>query len=294
VAVTGAAGFLGAALTRRLVSDLRPAVVRGVTRRPPRHPTEGVTYANRLTAGQVAELDILFHLAGSSGIAESLSDPIGDLRSNAELTIAYLEAIRSTGSRCTVVLASSCAVYGAVEGTVSEAQPPAPQTPYGASKLAAETYASAYGRLYSVDTRIARIANPYGPGQRKLVVYDLAARALHEGRPLRVRGGGTEVRDFIHADDVAQALIAISLAEERGGIYNVGSGKPVALREIAFLVAEAAGLTVEDVVFEGSHELGKVEWFSPQVRRLMDLGFRPRHGLREGIEEVVRWMRRGT
>jgi nucleoside-diphosphate-sugar epimerase len=219
---------------------------------------------------------------------------LGDLERNATLTVRYLEAMRTAGARCSVVLASSCAVYGRVEGTVLESQRLAPQNPYGASKLAAETYVSVYHQLYGVDGRIARIANPYGLGQRRLAIYELVDRALRDGAPLRLRGRGLEVRDFIHADDVARALIAIALEGEAGGIYNVGSGHAVTMREVASLVTEATDIPGEDVVFDSIDEPGKVNEFSPDIGRLRALGFEPRRSLADGIREIVEWMRCGA
>ena len=294
VAVTGATGFLGTYLTRRLISDVEGVQVTGVSRRPPRTPISKVMYSNDLTEDELAELDVLFHLSGSGGISPSIVGPAEDLRANTIPTLAYLEAIREVGAKCIFLLASSSAVYGKVEGAAIETQPLAPRTPYGASKLAAETYASVYRHLYGIDERVARIANPYGPGQRKLAVYELVTRALREGPPLRVRGRGLEVRDFIHADDVARALIDIALRGEAGGIYNVGSGERVALREVAALVASTVGFSADEVVFEGFDEPGKVRDFSPDVSRLRTLGFAPHRSLQEGINDVVEWLRSGA
>jgi UDP-glucose 4-epimerase len=294
VVVTGATGFLGSHLARRLVSDLLGIRVIGLTHCRPAAPIDGVTYADELPTDELAESDVLFHLAGSGGIAASLSDPVGDLERNAVLTVRFLEAIRTARARCSIVLASSCAVYGPVEGTVMETQPLAPQNPYGASKLAAETYVSVYHQFYGIDGRVARIANPYGVGQRRLAIYELVDRALRDGPPLPVRGRGLEVRDFIHADDVARALIAIALEGEAGGIYNVGSGHAVTMREVASLVTDATDIAAEDVVFDGIDEPGKVVEFSPHIGRLRALGFEPRRSLADGIREIVDWVRCGA
>ncbi len=122
-------------------------------------------------------------------------------------------------------------------------------------------------------------------------IYDLARRALEQGTPLRLRGDGAEIRDFIHAEDLARALITIGLRGEAGGIYNVGSGNPVAMRTVATYVATAAGLPAEAVEVEGRVEAGKVSVFFPSVKRLADLGFEATRALAEGIQETVDWIR---
>ena len=285
VAVTGANGFLGSHLLAALRQAMPEGDIRGVVRSDPVHRVPGVTYTDSLRP-----TDLLFHLAGSPGIAASLRDPRGDLDSNAGLTLATLEAVRA-GAASTIVLCSSCAVYGAVEGPAYEDQPLQPISPYGVSKLAAEKYTIVYHRLHGLDGRVARISNPYGPGQRKLAIYDLAHRALEQGSPLRIRGDGAAVRDFIHAEDAARGLITIGLRGEPGGVYNVGSGHPVTVRTVATHVAKAAGLPADAIEVDGRVEVAKVSSFFPSVQRLAGLGFQATRPLAEGIQETVDWLR---
>ena len=285
VAVTGANGFLGSHLLAALRQTMPEGDIRGVVRSDPVHPVPGVIYTDSLPP-----TDLLFHLAGSQGIAASLRDPRQDLASNTDLTIQMLEAVRA-GSASTIVLCSSCAVYGAIEGPADEDQLLRPISPYGVSKLAAENYAIVYHHLHGIDVRVARISNPYGPGQRKLVIYDLACRALEQGPPLRIRGDGEEVRDFMHVEDAARALISIGLRGEPGGVYNVGSGHPVTVRTVATHVAKAAGLPADAIEVDGRVEDAKVSVFYPSVGRLAGLGFQATRPLAQGIQETVDWLR---
>ncbi len=285
VAVTGANGFLGSHLLAALRQTMPEGDITGVVRSDAVHRVPGVTYTDNLRP-----TDLLFHLAGSPGIAASLRDPRQDLDSNADLTLAMLEAVRA-GAASTIVLCSSCAVYGAVEGPAYEDQPLQPISPYGVSKLAAEKYTIVYHRLHGLDVRVARISNPYGPGQRKLAIYDLAHRALEHGSPLRIRGDGAAVRDFIHAEDAARGLVTIGLRGEPGGVYNVGSGQPVTVRTVATHVAKAAGLPADAIEVDGRVEVAKVSSFFPSVQRLAGLGFQATRPLAEGIQETVDWLR---
>ena len=274
IAITGSSGFLGSALRRRLANELQGATVLEVGREQPLPPA-----------------DILFHLAGTAGIEDSLHDPARDLAGNAGETLRRLEELRGSRSISIVVLASSCAVYGKSDSPVAEDALLAPRSPYGVSKAAAELYATTYRDLAGIDVRIARIANPYGAGQRRLVIYDLARRALREPPPLRVRGHAGAVRDFIHADDVAGALVAIGTRGEDGGVYNVGSGVPTEIREVAEHIARETGLTPDDVGFEEADDPGKVDVFFPDIGRLSVLGFEATRSLEDGIRETVEWVR---
>ena len=273
VSVTGASGFLGSFLTAAIEREMPGAVVTTISRRDP-----------------LPDSDVIFHLAGGAGIEASLADPLADLDANAKETLRRLEELRQADRQPCFILASSCAAYGAAQSPVSEDAPLIPRSPYGVSKAAAESAVGAYRSLAGIDGRIARIANPYGPGQRRLMVYDLARRALDESGALRVRGTGSETRDLIHAEDVGHALIAVATRGQDGGIYNVGSGVPSAIRDVATMIALAAGKRAEDVIFEGIGEPGKVDTFFPSIDRIRALGFEPRHPLAQGIGETVRWV----
>ena len=285
ITVTGAAGFLGSYLLRALTQEVPHAQITGVDLRPPQSPIPGVEYSSELVP-----TELIFHLAGKGDIASSVEDPQTDLEINARLTLQVLESLRAgIGSR--VVLASSCSVYGAADSPVRENQEPRPISPYGVSKLAAEHYVRVYHHLHGIDGRIARIGNPYGPGQRRLVIYDLARQALRQGAPLQLRGDGTEVRDFVHAMDVARGLIAVGLHGEPGETYNVSAGQPTSVFDVAKLIAVAAGLPQESVQISNQPETGKVREFYPSIEKLKSLGFHLMQPIEQGIVETVNWAR---
>ena len=285
VLVTGAAGFLGTYLLRALRREMPEVRITGVDLRGPEQPVPGVEYSDELVPA-----DVLFHLAGGGGIAASADNPEADLELNTALTLRILEAVQA-GIASTLVLASSCAVYGMADGAAREDQTPWPISPYGVSKLAAEHYVRAFGHLHGIDGRIARIGNPYGPGQRQLVIFELIDRAIRQGAPLRLRGDGSEVRDFIHATDVARGLIAIATRGRPGETYNVSAGQPVSLRELAELVASTVGLPEDAVAVSDACETGKVRKFYPSIERLTELGFTASVPLERGIADTVTWVR---
>lgn len=286
IAVTGAAGFLAPYLLRELAG--LDTIRVGVTSRPPAVPVDGVSYTPELPPS-----DIVFHLGGSASIAGAVADPAADLERNALGTLRVLEFARQhAGTR--VVLASSAAVYGETGGVVPESHALVPVTPYGVSKLAAEGYLRCYARLHGIDGRIARIGNVYGPGQRRLAVFDLASRACRDGAPLVVRGTGEEVRDFVHAADVARALVRIAIDGQPGDAYNVASGTPVTVLSLARLVARFAGLPDDGVRADGVVVAGSVATFRPSIDKLARLGFRAEMPLDNGIAETVAWVRNNT
>lgn len=275
--VTGASGFLGGAIARILTE-------RGDVVVPLHHSKDSVVYPH------VPVVDVLVHAGGGGGIAAADAEPAADLRAHAQSTLELLEA-QKDGRFQRLVLISSAAVYGRVQGLVPETQTPRPLAAYGVSKRAAELYTQAYGDRYGLDVVVARVGNPYGPGQRKLVVYDLALRALQDGAPLVMRGNGSPVRDFLHVDDVARAVALVADRADAGGVLNLGSGQPVSIRDVALLVAEAAGIDARDVLGDGTPEGGKVNTFVPAVDGLQALGFVPKVALADGVAQTVAWVR---
>ena len=276
-AITGASGFIGSALVHLLAQTGNQVL-------PVPHSKTGAVYPH------IPEADVLFHVGGGGGIAAADADPTGDLRAHATSTLELLTAQRA-GCFGRLVLLSSAAVYGRVQGTVPEETEARPLAPYGVSKRTAELYLLAAVQRHSVDAAIARLGNPYGPGQRRLVVYDLALRALQHGAPLRVRGAGDAIRDFLHVRDVARALALIGAQAQSGSITNIGSGEPVSILDLAREVAASAGLKRDAVQTDGEAEPGKVNTFAPSVEKLRSLGFASEVSLSDGVAETVQWVR---
>lgn len=276
-AVTGASGFIGSAVVRVLTQTGGSVVAVP-------HRKDGAVYPT------IPEADVLFHVGGGGGIAEADADPTSDLRAHATSTLELITAQRA-GRFGRLVLLSSASVYGRVQGTVPEETEPRPLAPYGVSKRAAELYLLAAVQRHGTDSVIARLGNPYGPGQRRLVVYDLALRALQHGAPLAVRGAGDAIRDFLHVRDVARALALVGERAESGSVTNIGSGDPVSILDLAREIAVAAGLERDEVQPDGEAEPGKVNTFAPSVDRLRSLGFVPEVSLPDGVAETVQWVR---
>jgi UDP-glucose 4-epimerase len=285
VTVTGAGGFFGYYVLREARTIWPDARITGVVRSSPQRPVDGVRYESAIPRG-----DVLFHLAGGGGVAESVRDPRGDMELNCGAAVDLLIA-SGTLDVGRVVMTSSLAVYGNVEGQVTEGERPQPVSPYGVSKLAAEHYLHVGNHLNGLDYSIARLSNLYGPGQSGLVIFDLAERALRDGAPIRLRSAGNEVRDFIHASDAAAALVHIARQGATGEVYNVGSGQPTSIRSVAETVARYAGLPDKSVVPAEIGEPGKCHSFYPSVARMRSLGWESLISIEEGISDTVEWIR---
>jgi UDP-glucose 4-epimerase len=302
--VTGAAGFIGSRLATLLLHDGWDVV--GIDAFTPGYPasTKRANVApllvhSRFTLlhGDVTGLpldailspgDVVFHLAGGGGVRTSwMASGVDCYRNNTASTHAVLEAARHRDST-RIVHASSSAVYGdAGDAPMSEDRAPAPVTPYGVSKLAAELLCGLYRDGFGLDVVSARLFNVYGPGQRP----DLAAfrfiSQLSRGDEIVLFGDGTQRRDFTYVDDAVAALVALAVGPVAGGVVNVGSGSSVSVTTLVAHVERLLGRSACVRFVEAAP--GDTRHTRADVKRLRAVLRRPPTPLEEGLAAQVRW-----
>ena len=244
VLVTGGAGFVG----RSVVASLRAAghdvvVVDRVA--PPDDPGSAVVGDllddSVRRAALVEGTDVVVHLAAFTSVLGSLADPPAVHATNVEATAALLELGRERGLGG-FVLASTNAVVGPVEGTITEDLPLRPLTPYGATKAACEMLMSGYAGGFGLRTAALRLTNVYGQGmEAKDSFVPRLMRAAASGEGVRVYGDGTQRRDLVHVSDVAAAFTAAVDDDWSDGPVIVGSGRSVTVLDMVEAVRETTG-----------------------------------------------------
>ena len=232
--VIGGAGFIGRSLTRQLLDSGREVVVLGRRDVPPAGLPIGVEYVSgghsdhsvlRKLFGEVGEI---FDLAYATVPQTSYADPIFDILGNLPASLELLEEARSAKLRRLVIVSSGGTVYGTVARLpIAEDTPTNPVSPYGITKLTIEKYGLMFYQQHGVPVVIVRPANAYGAGQRPFVGQGFIATAMGmilRGDEVTVFGERGTVRDYIHVDDLAAAIIAATDCGSPGEIYNIGSG----------------------------------------------------------------------
>jgi len=292
VLVTGARGFIGQSLTRRLVES--GAVVHAVAgRRPGLRPAGPVWHevdledrSATLAVVALVRPDVVYHLAGFvSGIRE-LQAVGPSLAGNLLTTVHVLEAVTEL-RRGRVVLASSLE-----EPEPGGAAWPVPSSPYAASKYAASTYARMFHALYGTAVVFLRTFMVYGPAQpdQKKVIPYVTRALLREQAPSLA--SGTRAVDWVFVEDVVDAYVAAGVAPGiEGKDFDVGSGSLVTVREIVEELVRIIGPKVRP-------SFGSLSDRPMEQVRVADLeatrealGFSPRTTLAEGLGRVVAFYR---
>ena len=241
--VTGGGGFAG----RHLVACLRE------TGQEPAAPSSGEldlldADAVRSAVGELAPGRV-YHLAALASVGRSWSEPREVLARNVEMTLNVLEAVRAEAPEATVLMSGSGEVYGPpVRLPVEEEAPLRPQSPYAVSKAACDLLGGQYADAHGLRVVRTRAFNHAGPGQSDDYVLAALARQVAqaelagEGEAVLRTGNVDAKRDFTDVRDVARAYVGA--AEAAPGVYNVCSGRAVAVHELIELLRGCARLEI--------------------------------------------------
>jgi UDP-glucose 4-epimerase len=257
IAVFGGGGFIGSAVTDRLLRD-RHAI--RIFERPRVEPYRAFTKGEDVewVAGDFSSVhdvdctidgvDVVLHLISTTLPANSNDDMVYDVQSNLVATLQLLNAMVAKQVRKIVFISSGGTVYGNPRYLpIDENHPTEPCVSYGVTKLAIEKYLLLYQHLHGVNARILRVANPFGRRQRVETAQGAVAAFLSKalkGEPVEIWGDGAVVRDYIHISDVAEAFArAVDYDGERS-VFNVGTGIGTSLNELIDLVERVVGRKV--------------------------------------------------
>lgn len=282
--VTGGSGFIGSRLVRALLDEGADVTV--ADQRPGPEPrvraVPGDLTDPAVRDAAVAEgTSTIVHLAAVTSVLRSMDDPVRTHEVNVEATAGLLELARRRGVE-RFVLASTNAVTGDVGSRpIDEGVPPRPLTPYGATKAAAEMLLSGYSASYGIAGAALRFANVYGPGMaHKDSFVPRLMRAAASGQGVQVYGDGTQLRDYVHVDDVVQAILLVLRTGHTGPLV-VGSGRSESVNDLVTAAREVTGaaLPVEHVPAKP----GEMPAVVLDIARARALGYEPRHTLASGL-----------
>lgn len=301
--VTGAAGFIGSHLVDRLLADGYEVIgIDDLSSGRLENLPEGFDLREMdIRDSEVREVvveirpDVVFHLAAQISVSVSAREPLLDADVNIGGALNLLEGIRALGDDAVklVYITSGGTAYGDPEVVpADESTPVRPLSPYGASKLAIETYLPIYESLCDLEYSIIRLANVYGPRQDphgEAGVVAIFAKAMLADKPLTVFGDGKDERDYVFVGDVVDA-ISRAAGSELSGPFNIGTGVSTSTNRIFEVVASNCDHT--DTAVHSPARAGDINRISLDASRAeRELGWVPRVSLEDGLKTTVEWFK---
>ncbi len=314
--VTGGCGFIGKSLVSKLLNageQVRIVDNLSATGRPLDLPavktieTSNLPYDGpaclligdirdpALAAAAAAGVDVIVHLAACTGVMPSIENPRFDCETNVLGTLNYLEAARKENVKA-FILASSGAPLGDQQPPIHEDMVPRPLSPYGASKLAGEAYCSAFHGSFGLRTIALRFSNVYGPHcmHKESVIARFIRKAL-KGKPLEIFGDGSQTRDFVHVEDLVNAILLSAEKGQGGQVYQIATQLETPTSFLAETIRkemkELYSRHVE-IKFLPSRKGEVIRSYADIRKARTELGWSPQWSLEKGIRELILWYSR--
>jgi len=316
ILVTGGAGFIGANFVLSTLKDSGEPIVN----------LDKLTYAGNLgnlqslrndsrhvfVQGDICDRELvrkllnqykpraIVHLAAESHVDRSIAGPAAFVETNVVGTFSLLEEARAFSKDIRFLHVSTDEVYGSLspdDPAFSETTPYAPNSPYSASKAAADHLVRAYHHTYGMATLTTNCSNNFGPYQFPEKLIPLTIRNALAGKPLPVYGDGRNVRDWLYVLDHCEALRLVLERGRAGETYNIGGGTEEAnidlVRKLCSLLDEAsprkAGRYAELITFVKDRPGHDRRYAIDSSKIARELGWRPRESFDSGLAKTIRW-----
>jgi len=306
--VTGGAGFIGSAFVRLLISEIPSAAVSNF---------DALTYAGNLdnladlehpagylfVRGDIADrqavlsaleegTDAIINFAAESHVDRSIASADEFLRTNIIGTQVLLDAARERGVR-RFIQVSTDEVMGSLredeEAYFTEDSPIAPNSPYAASKAAAEHLVRAAHHTFGLDTVVTRCGNNYGPRQFPEKFLPLAISNALKDQPIPLYGDGRNVRDWIYVEDHCQAILRVLEKGRSGAVYNIGSRNERRNIDVVGSLLDTLGKPHSLIRYVKDRPGHDRRYAIDSSLIESELGWRPRETWESGLQKTIKW-----
>jgi len=301
--VTGGAGFIGSHIAEKLLEcgietvvldDLSVGHRRNVPERA--HLMIGDVCDAKAVCEALADVDIVFHLAARVSIRDSFRGFTEDVRTNVMGTVNLLKCMEGSKAK-KLIYSSSMATYGDAKYLpIDEKHPLEPSSPYGISKLSSEKYVLCFSRHIGIDSVILRYFNTYGKRQTftpYVGVITIFIQKLRGGEELPIFGDGTQIRDFVSVDDVAEANILAMGYRGPFRIFNIGTGTGTTIDSLAHILKGLMNKNcrIQYLPLQPGEPSSSV---ADITLAKTELGFTPRLKVEEKLRDVIEWNMKET
>jgi len=309
VLVTGADGFIGSWLAKRLVDEGASVItiardlkkdanfkLMGIKERMTIVQADLAEYEKVQRAINQFSIDTCFHLAAQAIVQFANHSPLSTFESNIKGTWNVLEACRNSKNIERIVVASSDKAYGSQEKLpYTEDSPLLGLYPYDASKACADILARSYYHTYGLPAAITRNANTYGGGDLNFsrLVPD-AIRCVLKKKQFVIRSDGTYKRDYMYVKDAIDGYLTLAQNLDRKGVkgeaFNFGTGKPVSVLELFEKISQISGNRIKPKILdEAKHEIRDQYLSIKKVRKTF--GWKSKYTIETGLKETIEWYR---
>jgi len=235
--------------------------------------------------------EVIFHLAANSDIRAGIELTDRDLKLTFLLTYNILECMRMYGVE-KIMFTSSPAIFGNHETALTEDLPMRPESLYGASKLASESYIRAFSSLFGIQAWILRLSNMVGSRATHGILYDFSEKIKNNSEELIVLGDGQQRKPYMHVSELINCMFfLLENAHENINIFNVGPRDSVKVSDIAKIFINELG-TKQVINYSGGKSgwKGDVPYYSHNSKKLNTLGWAPKLSSKEAVEKAIKDM----
>ena len=305
ILVTGGAGFIGSNFVRMVVQGhlkgfskitiLDKLTYAGTLTNLKDLPSDSYEFVHGdicdplLVEKVVKGQDVIVNFAAESHVDRSIESSRDFVLTNVLGVQTLLDAARNSNVG-RFIQVSTDEVYGSIaKGSWVETEPLLPNSPYAATKAAADMLARSYFRTYGLDVRITRCSNNYGHHQYPEKMIPLFLTNLMDGLKVPVYGDGSNVRDWLHVDDHCRGIIAVLQRGNAGEIYNIGGGTELSNMEMTRKLLTLLDRGDESIEYV-SDRLGHDKRYSVNIDKIINqCGYKPLMDFNEGLSQTVRW-----
>lgn len=305
VLVTGASGFIGTNLVRRLLHDGYEvhAFVRDdqagwrladIKDKLTFHSVDIGEQDTVKTAVNTIQPEYVFHLATFGGYPAQ-QDLNAMIKTNISGTLNLLCALESASTLKKVVVAGSSSEYGIKSERMCETDLLEPATPYGVTKSAQTLFTQYFARQKKIHAVVLRLLSVFGPYEEASRLVTDTMRALIKKTPLKLSSPDTR-RDFVFVDDVVDAFLKAADSQDCDGeIFNIGSGRETSIKELVERAMQTSGVEIPlEWGGASSRSFDTNHWVADISKAEKTLNWKPKHSLEEGLEQTYKWFQKNV
>ncbi len=242
----------------------------------------------------IKNVDCVINFAAESHVDRSITNPNIFVKTNIEGVQVLLDAINKNPDKRLVQI-STDEVYGSIaHGEWDENEPIKPNSPYSATKAAAELLVNAYNKTYGIDTVITRSSNNYGPYQYPEKIIPLFITNLMQDKTIPIYGEGSNIRDWLHVNDHCKGIYLAATKGTSGFVYNIGGGHELSNLDLATILLSKFNKSTKAIEYVADRKGHDFRYAISSEKARKELGYESTVEFNSGLQETITWYKENT